>query len=308
LNLSNKALPYVVLMGLLLGSNAVASRFSIGQFPPIAYIFLRFVIATAIHLALYALSRSRQLPSDAKFWLKGSIYGVISLGIPMIGFILGLIYMSSGVMSLLQTIIPVSTVLLAHVLLKDERMTWSTGIGVLIALVGAAALLINRETGLPDIAKADWRGYAWLGISVLFVSLGSIYARRYLQSEDGFDTSTIRMIAATIFVLPIFLLTDSMDLSRVQTSGIAVLAYAALVGTFFTFWLDFYINKRFGATASSESAYVVPVSAIVLGALLLGEIITPVMLIGMVLIFIGLALLDWHPVEKTKTSHILEDK
>jgi drug/metabolite transporter (DMT)-like permease len=67
--------------------------------------------------------------------------------------------------------------------------------------------------------------------------------------------------------------------------------YTTVFTTFLAFMLHFYVTKRFGATSVSQFSYVTPVAATILGAVLLDEIITPVMLLGMALVFSGLALL-----------------
>ena len=82
------------------------------------------------------------------------------------------------------------------------------------------------------------------------------------------------------------------DLSGVDTRGYLALIYAALVGTFSGLMLSFYNIKRFGATAASMPTYVIPVVASLGGALVLGERITPGMLVGMALIAAGIALIN----------------
>jgi drug/metabolite transporter (DMT)-like permease len=274
----------------------VGSRFCIGQFEPFTFISLRLLMASTGYLTVYCFqSGQKSFPRDLRLWRTAGIYGLLGIALPMSGFVNSLQYQSSGMVSLFQSIGPALTVLLAHFLLNDERLNWSKIVGIVIAFAGASALFLTGETGLADLTQADWRGYAWLGLAILSVAAAGIYGRTYLQDADNFDVATINMLVSAAVITGIVLATGGYDLSRVRLSGILVLLYSAIVGGFFAFLLNFFILKRFGATAQSESTYVTPVIATTLGAILLGEIITPVMILGMALIITGLILLNRSP-------------
>ena len=147
---------------------------------------------------------------------------------------------------------------------------------------------------MAEFVEADWRGYAWALIGITSSAAASVYARRYLRTANSWDVASIRMFAATLILLPITYFTVGYDLSNVTATGYVALVYAALVGSFTGMWLSFYIIIRFGATSASQTSYVLPVVAVILGSLFLGEQITPTMIVGMVIIFIGLALLNWR--------------
>ena len=290
--MKNKSLPYVVLLGTFVGSHIVVSRFSVTQFDPITFVTLRMILTALAHLGLYAVLKNRSLPKDPKLWFHAGILGFLGTAMAMTATVSSLKYQSSGVTSLLQTLIPVVTVLLAHVFLKDEPLTLNKGLGVLIAFGGATLLMVNRESGLANLKHAEWRGYilAWLGI--LGICGGIIYARRFLRAADGFDVASIRIFVAVLAMLTLTMVTNGgINLSRVKPDGYAALLFAAVVGTFLTFLLEFYIIKRFGAAAAAQRSYVAPVAASAMGAIFLGEIVTPVMLIGTILIFAGLIIL-----------------
>ena len=291
------SLPYVLVLGTLFGSSLVVSRFSVGQYDPRAYIALRLSIAAALHLCAY-LFLARGFPRGRSLWGHAAVLGIIGTAIPMTSVVSSLQYQSSGVTSLLNTLNPVVTLILAQLFLQDESMTWGKVFGVMVAFSGAMLLFTQGETGLVGLAQADWRGYAWSGLGILASASGSVYARRFLRHGDGFDVASIRMFSAAVVMIAVTTLTVGFDLSRVDTRGVGALLYASVFGTFVGFLMSFYIVKRFGATASSQTSYVMPVSSTVLGALLLGEVVTSTMLGGMALIFTGLALLNWRDVQR----------
>lgn len=287
-----QAIPYVLLLGFLFGSSLVVSRFSVGQYAPLTYISLRLLLAALGHLAIYGLMRPRRWPTEPRLWLLAGGLGVLGSAIPMTAIVSSLQYQSSGVTSLLLTLNPVATVLMAQLFLQDEPLTVRKLAGAVIAFGGAGVLLLRGESGLAQFAQADWRGYAWVGVGVLASASGSVYARRFLRHANAWDVASIRMMAAALVMLPITGWTVGYDLSRVNWQGYAALGYAALVGTFLAMWLSFTIVKRFGATPASQTSYVMPVVSTLLGAALLGEQITHGMILGMGVIFAGLSLLN----------------
>ena len=288
-----EALPYISLLGLLWGTTLIASRFSIGQFEPSTYVGLRLTMAALGHIAFYALFRRRyKWPTDRKLWLHAALLGVLGTAVPMTSIITALQYLSSGLASTLMTTSPAFTVLFAHFFLADERLTRRKSAGILLALAGTLFLALRGESGLPDIGQANPLGYILILGAMFFGSGMTIYVRKYLQEYDSFDVASIRMIVASLVVMPLSLLFVGFDLQSVNGQGVFVLGYAALVGTFSGMLLVVYNIKRFGATAAAMTAYVIPVVASIGGVLILGEKITAVMLIGMVFILLGIMIIN----------------
>ena len=287
-----KALPYISLLAGFWGTTLVVSRFSVGQFAPLTYVALRILIAALCYIPIYAISRKRRLPRGRELWRQGIILGIFSTAVPMMLIVSSLQYQSSGVTSLILTVLPALTVLLAHFLLTDERLSLRKIIGVTLAFSGAALLIIMGESGLPDVTKANPTGYILVLAAVVLASYMVIYTRKNMQNLDSFDISSVRMWSAAVVMLPLSYLVAGFDLSRVNAQGVAAVLYAGLIGTFAGMLLDFYNIKRFGATASAMVSILIPIVAIVTGALLLGEAITPGMLLAMALILGGVWILN----------------
>ncbi len=287
------ALPYISFLGFLYGSTLVASRFSVGQFNPTVYVGLRLTLAGLAHLAFYVLASKRfRWPTDRRLWFHAVVLGVLGTAVPMTSIVNSLRYLSSGIASVLVTTNPAITVLLAHFFLPDEQLNRRKVVGIAIALGGAAMLALSGESGLPNVSQADPRGYLLMALAMLVTSGMVIYVRKYMQSFNSFDVASVRMMAAALTVMPLSALFIGVDLAPVTGQGFTALGYAALVGTFSGMLLAFYNVKRFGATASAMTAYVVPMVAVFGGWLLLGEHITSVMLGGMALIISGIAILN----------------
>jgi drug/metabolite transporter (DMT)-like permease len=268
------------------------ARFGLAQFNPFTFVGLRLALACMAHLGVYLVDRRRQWPTDRLLWRRAALMGVLGTAVPMTTLLLSLQYQSSGVTSIFITTAPAITVLMAHFFLADERLTGRKIIGIALALGGALLLVLQGESGLPDASQASPIGFALVLVGMMAGSAMAIYARKYLRSFDAFDVATTRMVVATLFMAPIVLFFTGLDFSQVTAEGYFSLVYTALVGAFAGLLLEFYIIKRFGATAAVMTAYVIPVVATVGGALFLDERITLIMLGGMALIALGIAIIN----------------
>lgn len=299
--MSPKALPYISLLATFWGTTLVASRFSVGQYAPLTYVALRVLIAAFCYVIIYAFNRRRKLPRGRTLWRQGMILGIFSTAVPMILIVISLQYQSSGVTALILTTLPALTVVMAHFMLPDEKLTLRKVIGVTLAFSGAALLIVLGENGLPDVREANPTGYIVLLIAIVLASFMVIYTRKNMQDLDSIDVSGVRMWTAAVFVLPLSLLISGFDLSQVTVQGYAAVLYAGLIGTFAGMLLDFYNIKRFGATASAMVSILLPIAAILSGALVLGEAITSGMLLAMALIIGGVWILNTGQQEVVST-------
>jgi len=298
--MSPAALPYVLLLGLMFGSTLLVSRYSLSQFSPTTYTALRLLISSAAFGALYlagaARRRGRRWPGRAALrhsglLRDGILLGIFGTAVPMVAYVASLQYQSAGVTALLLTTAPAITVLFAQFLLPDERLTPRKGLGIALALGGAAVLVLRGESGLPGVAGSPL-GYGMVIGALLIDSYMIVYTRRHCRDYDTIDLSGVRTLAAALLVAPLSLLLAGFDLSAVTPAGVAALVYASAAGTFGGLLLFLWVNQRYGATASSLTSYVLPVVAAAGGVLFLDEAITPVMLAGMALIVAGIAILN----------------
>ena len=288
------ALPYILLLAFFFGSSMVVSRFGVGQFEPTTYIGIRMIISSLLALAVYSVATGRRLPRDPVLWKRAGLLGIFGTALPMTCAISSLQYLSSGVASLLLATGPPLTVLMAHFLLPEESLNRRQVFGVAMALGGALSLALTGENGLPDVAEASPLGYLLAGSATVFGGAMVIYSRRNLSGYDAFDVGSIRIFTTALIVMPLSLVTVGFDMRAVDGAGVLALLYSALVGTFLGLLLSFYNVKRFGATPTMMTTYIIPIVAGIGGVLVLDEEITSTMLVGMIVIVGGIALLQQY--------------
>lgn len=288
-----QTLPYILTLGLLFGSTLVASRFCVGQFNSVTFIALRLAIAGLMHAIIYLFAfKKRKWPTGRELWMRGAVLGIFSTAIPMNFVTASLTYQSSGVTAILVSLNPVFTVIMAHFMLKDERLDRRKLFGVGLALSGAILMVTMGVTGLPDMSQANPIGYLLVFSAMLSGGFATVYARKYMKGMDAIDVASVRMWMAGFITIPLSFLLVGFDLSKVTNQGYFALTWASLAGTFLGMLLSFYIIKRFGATTRAMTTYVVPIVSTIGGVLLLGETITSGMVIGIILILAGILVIN----------------
>ena len=189
---------------------------------------------------------------------------------------------------------PAITCIMAYYVLPEERLTAAKISGVILALLGALVLAANGETGLSDPPEGIRAGLALSFLGVLFGSSSDVYARRFMQDFDLLGSASIRTFAATAVLTPVVIFGSSSNFEAVVTPSHLALVYTALV-IFAGTLMPFNIIRRFGATIMAMAGFIIPLAALLLGVLMLNETVTPVMALGILMIFSGLFLVVRKP-------------
>lgn len=289
---NNKGLPYVLLLSLFFGTSLVSSRFGLREFPSLTFVGLRMLISWVAFLLTFALTNRYSWPTERPIWRHGIVLGIIGTAIPMTAFITSLNYLSSGVSAIIGTIGPAVTIVLAHFLLQDERLTWRKSIGVMLALGGALLLTLMGETGLNTTEAVNPLGYILVFTATLSSSFGTVYARKHVRDLSAFQITSVRALTTMVITLPLAYFTIGIDFTGVTSVGLTSLFYSALISSFAGFILALYIISQFGVATSIMTNYMVPIVASVGGALLLDEQITGGMVVGMTIILIGISIIN----------------
>jgi drug/metabolite transporter (DMT)-like permease len=184
---------------------------------------------------------------------------------------------------------PIFSVVMAHYLTHDEPMTTPRVVGVLIGVVGVAVLM---GFGAINGTAAELLGMGAIILACVSYSAGAIYARRF----PGLSSAALaegQLICSSIILLPIVLVVDrpwTINPPSLQAT-LAILGLA-IICTAIAYLLYFHLIKTSGASNASLVTLLIPVSGVILGALVLHEPIHPEQLGGMALIICGLLVID----------------
>lgn len=258
--------------------------------PPLTAALLRVGIAAVVLWCVLLLGRG-DVPRQWRVWGAFLIMGLLNNVIPFALIIWGQTRISASLASILNSTIPIVTVLVAGLLLADERFTTRKLLGVLVGFIGAFIML---KPGLVGDTQFDlWGQIAILGAATAY-AFAAVYGRRFKSmGVSPLMTATGQVTASTLVLLPVSIsLEQPLQLAMPSAAvWFSVFALAA-VCTSFAYILYFRILASAGATNIALVALLIPVTAILFGTTFLHEQLTPTHMAGMATIALGLIILD----------------
>jgi len=262
------------------------------ELPPFTVVLGRVSIAAlALHLLL--LARRDPLILTLQQWKSFLVLGLLNNVIPFSLIAFGEIRIASGSAAILNATTPIFTILVAHFLTSDEKITAAKGVGVLAAFLGVAVLI--GPAALSGFGQGDLLGDAACLLAAAVYSLGAIFGRRF-KGIPPLKIATAQVTAATIILIPLTALVDRPWALPMPSPGAwAALLAIALLSTSLAYLLFFRILAVAGATNLVLVTFLLPGSALILGALFLDETVTLRALMGLALIGLGLAAIDGRP-------------
>jgi len=266
--------------------NGVAVR----ELPSITLVWLRVACAAATLLIVLRLLGQR-MPMERRVWLAFLGMGLLNNALPFVLIVWGQHRIASGLASILNATTPLFTVLVAHLLTSDEKLTALKGTGVVVGFAGAAVMIgPDALGGLGSDVLAQLACLA----AALSYALAGIFGRRFKRmGVPPLATAAGQVSASTVLLLPLMLLVDrpwTLPMPHAATWG-AMLG-VGLLSTALAYVLYFRILAVAGATNLLLVTFLIPVSAILLGTLVLGELLLPRHFLGIALIGLGLAFID----------------
>ncbi|MGX0975072.1 drug/metabolite transporter (DMT)-like permease [Roseovarius sp. MBR-51] len=270
--------------------NSVALR----ELPVLTVVLARVALAAILLLALLRL-RGERMPRDRRVWAAFLGMGLLNNAIPFTLIVWGQQHITSGAASILNASTPFFGVLLAHLLTQDEQMTRGKLSGVLIGFAGVAVMIGSgalRDLGVHVAAQILCL------LAAVSYAVAGIFGRRFRTlGVSPMSTATGQVIASSLILLPLVMVVDqpwTLPAPGWWTIG-AVIGVAA-ISTAFAYTLYFRILSTAGATNLLLVTLLVPISAILLGTLFLGEALLARHIWGMALIAAGLCAVDGRPV------------
>ncbi|WP_119304933.1 DMT family transporter [Dongia deserti] len=277
-------------LSMLWGGSFFFVGVAVEALPPFAIVLLRVAIAALALHAVVRLTRTA-MPWDGHTWLAFFGMGLLNNAIPFSLIVWGQTQIASGLASILNATTPLFTVLVAHVLTADERLSRGRFAGILLGLAGVV-VLIGPEA-LHGLGKDVLAQLAILGAALSY-GFAAIFGRRFKRmGVPPLATAAGQVTASSLMLLPVTMLVDHpwhLEVPGLPVWG-AVLGLA-LLSTALAYVVFFRILASAGAVNLSLVTFLIPVSAIVLGSAFLHETLAPVDFIGMALIGLGLAAID----------------
>jgi drug/metabolite transporter (DMT)-like permease len=285
----------LIVLAVLWGGSFFFNGVAVRDLPSLTLVWLRVATAAAALLVVVRLV-GEPMPRTGRIWLALCGVALLNNVIPFALIAWGQHQIASGLAAILNATTPLFTVLVAHVLTSDERLTAPKAAGVLVGFAGAAVVI--GPTALGEIGATALAQLACLAAALSYAFAG-VFGRRFTRmGVTPLATATGQVCASSLLLLPLVLLVDRpWTLSAPAASTWGAIAGLGLLSTALAYWLYFRLLAAAGATNLLLVTFLIPVSAILLGALVLGEALLLRHLAGMALIGAGLALIDGRPLQ-----------
>lgn len=280
----------LIALSVLWGGSFFFNGIAVKELPSLTIVLLRVGIAAVTLWAVLMLLNIR-MPRAKGLWPAFFGMGLLNNAIPFTLFVWGQHHIASGLAAILNATTPLFTVIVAHFLTRDEKMNTGKIAGVALGLLGVI-LMLGTEL-LSGLGTGLLAQLACLAAAISY-ALAGVFGRRFKRmAVPPLATATGQVTASSLLMLPLVLAVDNPWTLAPPSSGTwAALFALGMASTAVAYILYFRILAAAGATNLLLVTFLIPISAILLGSLFLGESLAAKHFIGMGLIGLGLALID----------------
>jgi drug/metabolite transporter (DMT)-like permease len=285
----------IIGLGAVWGCSFLFNAILIREIGPLWVSAGRVSIGAVICWVYFAATR-RTLPRDPKLYPQLLLLGILNYAVPFALFPFAEQHVASSIIGVINGLTPMTTVIVSQLWPGGEKATWNKSLGVLIGFAGAIIL------ASPSLGAGSTEIIALLAalLATCCYALTLNYARRF----KGLDSATIAsssLTGAALVMVPAALLFEGVPvITRPETWG--ALFGIGVFSTSFSFLLVYWLLPKVGATNLSLNTFITPISAILLGVLVLHEGFVPVQIAGIVVIFLGLVVIDGRLIRRSRPA------
>jgi len=287
--MKNKNLLLLLLLACLWGPSFLLIKIAVAEIPPITLVVGRVGLA-AILLYLALRLGGGNLPQPGRIWIPLAVVAMFQISFPFVLLSWAEQHIDSALAAILNGLTPLFTILLAHLMTTDDKLTPAKAMGIALGLVGVVFFVApSLQSGLQ---ASTWGILAMIVVAASY-GFAIVYGRKHLNNLSSIVAPTSQMILATLFLIPLMLIFDqpfSQPLPSPQAIG-AVIAMAVF-GTALAFIVYYRLLKTAPATYVSMVTYLVPVIGVVLGVVILGERLAWTDYVGFGLILLGVLIVN----------------
>lgn len=283
----------LILLSVLWGGAYFFAGVAVRELPPLTVVLVRVFLAAIALLPLFWYF-GHALPRSFAGWLPFAGMGLLNNVLPF-GFIFaGQTQITVGLASIINAMTPLFTVIVMAAF-QEERLTLYRVIGVVLGVVGVAIL---RGIEGP-IEGAQTLGIALCMAGALSYGFAALWGRRRLGGVAPLKAATCQLICSTaIMAVVVAVIDQPWNLAMPGRATIGALVALAVVGTALAYIVFFQILVRAGASNVMLVTLLIPITALMLGNVFLGEAIQPKEIVGALVIGIGLLFIDGRVIDR----------
>lgn len=290
----------LIWVGFFWGTTWIASKEGVRYIPGIQMAAIRQFIAGLLYILFFLFTKAP--------WPKGKQWNTIVI-LAILNFSLsnglstaGVKYISSGLGAIIAAIFPIWVVIISF--FRGERIAKLAVIGVFVSFGGVCVIFYEY---LADFLKPDFRLGIFLSvIATITWAFGTLYTKKKAASYNPYYSLGFQMFISSILLFAYNGATGiSVNLSEIPINTWLAIAYLVVVGSLITFTVFIYSLQHLPPEVSSIYAYMNPVVAVLLGAIMFGESLSISIALGGAVTLFGLYLVNKSLRKSRKKTNIL---
>lgn len=268
----------------LWGASYTFIKLGVATIPPITLIAARTIIAGSLLLFVMRL-RGIGLPRDAVTWRHLAIQACINSVLPFTLIAWAETRIDAGLATILNSTTPIFAFLITWVITRHEAVTTRKLFGTVMGLGGVCLIMgVGALTGLGD----DIWGQLAMILASLSYGAAAIYGHNF-KHLDAMVPATGSMLCGAAMLIPLSLIFDKPWTLTPSTTSVLALLGLAIFSTAFAFVIYFRLVRTLGSVGVTSQAYLRIPIGVGIGVVFLGEMLSPTMWIGLVLVLAGVA-------------------
>ena len=277
-----------ITLGVIWSSSFLWIKIAIEEMGPMTLVAYRVLFGLLFGIAVIIIQREK-MPRTLKAWTPLLVLGLTNVAIPFFLISWGEKTIDSGVASILDATVPLFTIVVAHFLLHDDKMTVQKVVGLLIGFAGVVVLM-SKDIGS---SAGSILGQGAVILASAFYAGSSIYARKFTEDTPGIFRSMGPLVSATaVMWLASFFFEAPIKVPNTSIIWIALL-WLGILGSGAAFVMLFYLIHEIGPTRTTMVTYLFPLGGVTLGVIFLHETLTWEIVVGAVLILASLVVANW---------------
>ena len=270
-HLAARAAPAIFVV--LWSTGFIATKYVVNNADPLTYLSIRMALVVVLMAAIVAIARP-QWPDRIGIF-HSAVAGILVHGFYLGGTAIAIAHsIPAGLSALIPGLQPILTSTIANRWL-GERVTSIQWAGLLLGLAGVVLILHNR----PMSGEAGW-GWLASGVSLVSITLGTLYQRRYCNAIDWRAGNLVQYIAVTIF-FGIGAWLFEANVVHWTTEFALALAWLVVVLSIGSIGLLYWLIRRSAATSVASLFYLVPAVTALMAYVLFGERLDAIAIVGM---------------------------
>jgi drug/metabolite transporter (DMT)-like permease len=279
-----------LLLGAIWSSSFMWIKLAVQEVGPNTLVAFRVLFGLLFGIVVILIQRI-SLRRSRKEWVPLLLLGITNVAIPFFLISWGEQSIDSAVAAILDATVPLFTILIAHYLLHDDKMTWPKVLGLLIGFAGVV-ILMSKDIGA---SFGSVLGQLAVVLACIFYAGSSVFARRTTEDTPGILRSAGPLLSASAIMWPAALLFERpFQVPHAPVTWIALL-FLGVLGSGLAFVLSYYLIHEIGPTRTSMVTYLFPIGGVLLGVMFLNETLSWQLVAGTLLVIISLAVVNWKP-------------